>query len=409
MIKYSLFLLFIQFFTHASAQKYYHADSAITHFYPKSELIESACLPLNDTSIVQIHTWNYYQPGQVIFDSTYIDMGRVVRKQKLYNSDSIMSLSTKFVYCQDTVDVTHYWRLGTFEYSTVKMTTFDHLFISDYDLNIFGWATAKNLSGQITNSYYNENTQVLKYKEYYDNGQLKQHEYFENGKFRRISYKKNGKKKKDKRYHIRRHIHMIDSTDVTYRTSNGSLISECMAENDTSIVKKYTWANRNRHQAVEDTSYLLNGTLVREQRLYLPYHEKNISNTYIFRGDTVYCESYWEDLTRYSQAIKTKIESEYEYHTAYGINWDYQKFGWSIDKHKNGYISDSTFYEGNEAIITKRFYESGQLEYHRRPADEGFETTEYKRNGKVRRRINSTLMTSYITTALVIALAAVIR
>jgi hypothetical protein len=308
----------------------------------------------------------------------------MVREQRLYELVPEKKMVTKLTYMNDTVYVEKYRQYGIGTYQAIKLTTFKTEPYVISDMKYFGWAIWNN-SGSPVDSAFFINDHMTIYKRFYDNGQLERHEYIEDAKVKRIDYKENGKIQKRMRNRGRNifrsnRLYIPDSTDIQFYSTENKAIFMCAARFDTSIIKLHTWfcfINAS-HQLISDSSYHREGKLIREQKIYSRGPDKRIDMKFLYYNDTVTVESSsWNGIeNKYIAAKSTDTYSMGEY----------EKFDWYVTRHNDGYVMDSIFYENGIELINKQFYDTGQLKSHRYQTPNGFETVEYKENGKIRNR-----------------------
>ncbi|MEO9967161.1 MAG: hypothetical protein ABJF11_15285 [Reichenbachiella sp.] len=365
--------------------EFYHADSADVHLYPTGHLDETKCLALYDTSVIEMHTWYYYEPYCIITDSIYYIEDKSFHEQRVFKILADKKIIASLRYYEDTVYVKEYYTNHTHEYQANKLTEFQTKPYKSSDMTKFGWSTRERKDGTTLDSIYIENDQIAIYKQYYENGQLKRHEFIKSGIAKRIDYKENGKVNKSKKLKRQRHRNLIyipDSLDVQIYTPGKGTLFDCIALFDTTHIKYHTWRYSSPYRMISDSSYFTGDDLVQVQKVYKFFPKKEIVAELIYSNDTVRVELYGTNsLIKYSA---TKVNFT-------GNNWyevnSYNRDGWSVTT-ENGYISDSTFYENDNRKISKQFYANGQLKLYYNNG----KTLEYKKNGKVRNKISFSLL-----------------
>ncbi len=363
----------VAFFVSCAQTQYFFVDSLSNGSSLGKTNITLKEITYKDTSVIELHTWYYYNPGMIISDSTFHANGQQRRKQTLITKEPTEKL--EFEYRGDTVLAEFDLAGNSWMYSALKIRDPNFEVAPWPNMDQFGW-DVRMRDGQVVDSVLFEDNRPQLYRSYYANGQLAHYEFIENGKVHVIDYRENGRRIKSKRYQSNRYVHIPDTVNVLQHASGRAKTLRYVQE-DTTLVKMFTWQHYLPGHWISDSTYRMNSALVHEQKLYWPI-SKAVDSKFIYCGDTIFQEYYGKDFTNYTQSIRIDDVSK-----TYGYN-DFREFGWSISIHKNGYIMDSTLYDNGEVLQSKTFYSSGQLKSHRYREEGELSEVKYRRNGKIK-------------------------
>lgn len=389
----------------SSAQtQYFFVDTVSNGIVLEETSLNLKKIRYKDTSIIELHTWYYFNPGMIISDSAYYSNGRQLRKQTLMTNRPAERL--EFEFKGDTVSVEFDIAGNSRRYSALKIRDSNFNVAPWPIMNRFGWDVRKR-DGQVIDSILFEDNRPQSYKGYYANGQIAHYEFITNGKVNVIAYKENGRRIKSKKHLSNRYIYIPDTATVL-QYSQGSVNTRRYSEKDTTLVKMFTWQHYLPGHLISDSVYRLNGALVQEQKLYWPI-SKTPQFKFIYKGDTIFKEYYGKDFINYSQSIKSDASSmDVDVWTEYGYNIDFRKFGWSTAIHNDGYTMDSTLYHNGEVLQSKTFYSSGKLKSHRYREEGNLTEVKYRKNGKLRYNMDFLRWYTLIGVPATIAVAALL-